>query len=323
MVSLKIINIMERRVFGPVPSRRLGKSLGVNNIPYKICTYSCIYCQVGKAIKMQINRQEFYKPEELFDEVKELLYSIQDEKDFPDYITIVPDGEPTLDINLGVLIEKLKTLEVPLAVITNASLIDQPEVQNDLLKADYVSVKADAFSFEIWKKINKPYKHLDILQIKDGLILFREKFTGKMVTETMLVKGVNDCSSELKNTARVIKSFKPNVAYIAIPIRPPAFKSVEPSDEATVNKAYHIFMEYIDNVELLTGYEGNAFASAGNFRDDLLSITAVHPMREDAVLELLEKTGDNKHLLVEILQENLVGKVQFGGHSYYLRKFSK
>src|SRR5690554_3234697 len=105
-------------VFGPVPSRRLGKSLGVNNIPYKICTYSCIYCQVGKAIKMQINRQEFYKPEELFDEVKELLDSIQDEKDFPDYITIVPDGEPTLDVNLGVLIEKLKLLKIPVAVIS-------------------------------------------------------------------------------------------------------------------------------------------------------------------------------------------------------------
>ncbi|SHJ86942.1 Wyosine [tRNA(Phe)-imidazoG37] synthetase, radical SAM superfamily [Tangfeifania diversioriginum] len=314
---------MERRVFGPVPSRRLGKSLGVNNIPYKICTYSCIYCQVGKAIKMQINRQEFYKPDDLAGEVKELLNHIQNEKDYPDYITIVPDGEPTLDINLGVLIEKLKMLGVPLAVITNASLIDQPEVQNELLKADFVSFKADSFSPETWKKINIPHKQLDLQRIKEGIRVFRNYFSGKMVTETMLVKGVNDSPEELKNTARVIQGFKPDVAYIAIPTRPPAFKKVEPSDEGTVNTAYHIFKEYIKNVELLTGYEGNAFASAGNFRDDLLSITAVHPMREDAVLELLDKTDGNKNSLEVLLQENLVEKVQYSGHSYYLRKFTR
>lgn len=272
---------------------------------------------------MQINRQEFYKPEELVNEVKALLANIQDKKDFPDYITIVPDGEPTLDINLGILTEKLKTLSVPVAVITNASLIYHPDVQDDLLRADFVSVKADSFIKETWKKINIPHKQLDIEQIKNGILTFREKFSGKMVTETMLVKGVNDSVAELENTARAIKSFKPDTAYIAIPTRPPAFKNVEPSDEATVNTAYQIFGEYIGNVELLTGYEGNAFASAGNFREDLLSITAVHPMREDAVLELLDKTGDNKRLLTEIMQQNLVEKVQYGGHSYYLRKFSR
>jgi wyosine [tRNA(Phe)-imidazoG37] synthetase (radical SAM superfamily) len=314
---------MERRVFGPVPSRRLGKSLGVNNIPYKICTYSCIYCQVGKAIKMQINRQEFYEPDELVDEAKELLSNIQDKKDYPDYITIVPDGEPTLDINLGILIEKLKMLGVPVAVITNASLVDQPEVQNDLLKADFVSFKADSFSPEIWKKINIPDKQLNLQRIKEGIHVFRNYFSGKMVTETMLVKGVNDSLEEFKNTARVIQSFEPEVAYIAIPTRPPAFKKVEPPDEITVNAAYHIFREYIKNVELLTGYEGNAFASAGNFRDDLLSITAVHPMREDAVLELLDKTDGNKNSIDVLLQENLVEKVQYSGHFYYLRKFTR
>ena len=314
---------MERRVFGPVPSRRLGKSLGVNNIPYKICTYSCIYCQLGKAIKMQINRQEFYKPDDLVDEAKALLSNIQDKKDYPDYITIVPDGEPTLDINLGVLIEKLKTLGVPVAIITNASLIDLPEVQNDLLKANYVSFKADAFSPETWKKINIPHKRLDLQSIKEGIRVFRNYFSGKMVTETMLVKGVNDSPDELKNTARVIESFEPEAAYIAIPTRPPAFNNVEPPDEVTVNAAYHIFREYIKNVELLTGYEGNAFSSAGNFRDDVLSITAVHPMREDAVLELLDKTDGNKNSLEALLQENLVEKVQYSGHSYYLRKFTR
>lgn len=127
---------MERRIFGPVPSRRLGKSLGVNNIPYKICTYSCLYCQVGKAIKMQVNRQEFYKPADLADEVKRILGRIKNKNEYPDYLTIVPDGEPTLDINLGKLIVMLKTTGVPVAVITNSSLINLPEVREDLLLSD-------------------------------------------------------------------------------------------------------------------------------------------------------------------------------------------
>ena len=314
---------MDRKVFGPVPSRRLGKSLGVNNIPYKICTYSCIYCQVGKAIKMQINRQEFYKPEELVDEVKELLANIQKEKDYPDYITIVPDGEPTLDINLGILINKLKSLQLPVAVITNSSLINLPEVQQDLLRADYVSVKADTFSTEVWKRLNKPHKMLNIDNITEGIRTFRNKFSGILVTETMLVKGVNNSSLEIRNTARIIKSFKPDASYIAVPIRPPAFKNVEPSGEDTVNEAFHIYKEYIDKVELLTGYEGNAFASTGNFRDDLLSITAVHPMREDAVLEMLQKSGGDGQLLTSLLEEKQIEKLQFGGHSYYLRRFKR
>jgi wyosine [tRNA(Phe)-imidazoG37] synthetase (radical SAM superfamily) len=314
---------MERRVFGPVPSRRLGKSLGVNNIPYKICTYSCIYCQVGKAIKMQINRQEFYKPEELVDEVRNLLNNIQNTQDYPDYITIVPDGEPTLDINLGILIQKLKLLKIPVAVITNSSLIDLPEVQQDLLQADFVSVKADTFSFETWKRLNKPHKQLNINNIIEGVRVFRKKFSGKIVTETMLVNGVNDSTSELIKTAMMIKSFEPDIAYISIPTRPPAYKKVEASGGATVNEAYHIFKNHIDNVELLTGYEGNAFASTGNFRDDLLSITAVHPMREDAVVELLQKTSDNKKILNRLLKDNQIEKTEFGGHFYYLRKFRR
>ncbi len=314
---------MERRVFGPVPSRRLGKSLGVNNIPYKICTYSCVYCQLGKAIKMKVNRQEFYEAEALVDEVRAVLSSIRSNDEYPDYITIVPDGEPTLDINLGILIEKLQSLKIPVAVITNSSLIKLPDVQNDLLKADYVSVKVDSLTHEIWKKINIPHKSLNLNDITSGIQSFAQRYTGKLVSETMLVKGINDSHSELENTARFVESVKPDTAYISIPTRPPAFKGVMPADEGTVIEAFHIFKEHIDTVELLTGYEGNAFSSTGNFREDILSITAVHPMREDAVLELLRKTDEDENMLTLLIEENLLKKTQYGNHVYYLRKFKK
>ncbi|MBN2612462.1 MAG: radical SAM protein [Bacteroidales bacterium] len=314
---------MERRVFGPVPSRRLGQSLGINNIPYKICTYSCSYCQVGKAIKMQVNRQEFYKPKELADEVKSLLKDIQKNEQLPDYITIVPDGEPTLDIYLGKLIDELKNFKIPIAVITNSSLIHLPDVQEDLLKADFVSVKVDAVSFETWKKMDRPHKKLNLDDIKQGIQSFANQFGGKLVTETMLVSGINDSPVELENTARFIETFNPNTAYISIPTRPPAFKGVFPADENAVTAAYNIFRQHIAKVELLTGYEGNAFSSSGNFREDILSITAVHPMREDAVMELMHKTNDGKELLDNLLGENLLEKSGYGGHYYYLRKFKK
>lgn len=314
---------MERRVFGPVPSRRLGQSLGINNIPYKICTYSCIYCQVGKAIKMQVNRQEFYKPEELVDEVKALLCNIQDNFQYPDYITIVPDGEPTLDIHLGELIVELKTLKIPIAVISNASIMHLPDVQKDLLEADFVSVKVDAISLGTWKKINKPHKKLNLNDIKQGIQSFAKQFRGKLVTETMLVAGINDSYTEIEDIARFIETFIPNIAYISIPTRPPAFKGVLPADETAVTAAYTIFRQRIPKVELLTGYEGNAFSSTDNFREDILSITAVHPMREDAVMELMYKTSGPKKSLDTLLVENLLEKIQYGGHYYYLRKFKK
>jgi len=312
-----------RRVYGPVPSRRLGKSLGVNNIPYKICTYSCIYCQLGKAVKVQASRQEFYKPTELLEEARKVLSRIQNKNEYPDYITIVPDGEPTLDRNLDMLIQKLQTLEIPVAVISNASLIHLPEVQHALLEADYVSLKIDTVNRETWRKINKPHRSLRLDEIVSGIRSFAGNYTGKLVTETMLLQGINDSQKELEEVARFIETFGADTVYLAIPTRPPAYKEAIPADEYALNKAYHIFMEHAGHVELLTGYEGNTFSSTDNFREDLLSITAVHPMREDAVLELLNKTKVNHGLLDSLVEENLIRKTQYGGYTYYLRRFRK
>jgi wyosine [tRNA(Phe)-imidazoG37] synthetase (radical SAM superfamily) len=134
-----------------------------------------------------VKRQKFYKSEELLNEVIVVLSSLRNKRDYPDYITIVPDGEPTLDINIGVLIRKLHTLEIPVAVITNASLINLPDVRRALIKADYISVKADSFNKETWRKINKPHKKLNLDEITSGIVNFREEYAGRLVTETMLI----------------------------------------------------------------------------------------------------------------------------------------
>ncbi len=309
------------KIFGPVPSRRLGMSLGVNNIPYKICTYSCVYCQIGKAVRMQSERQAFYNPEELLLEVEEALQKVQNVH--TDYITIVPDGEPTLDINLGVLIRRLKTVGIPVAVITNSSLIFQETVRDELGEADYVSVKIDAITDLTWKKIDRPYKTMKLKSTLDGIRRFRKGFSGKLTTETMLVNGLNDTADELTRIADFIKDVDPETAYLSIPTRPPAVSGVLPPDEEAINEGYHIFSKRLSSVEYLTGYEGNAFSSTGNAAEDILSITAVHPMREDAVWALLNKTGDSWSIVETLIEQKSLQESTYGGHRYYLRKFTK
>jgi wyosine [tRNA(Phe)-imidazoG37] synthetase (radical SAM superfamily) len=309
-------------IFGPVPSRRLGRSIGINNIPYKVCSYSCAYCQVGKAVKMQVERQEFYLPDEIIEQVKQKLNSLA-AKDFPDYLTIVPDGEPTLDIHLGELITKLKTFNLPVAVITNSSLINLKDVQADLLLADYVSIKVDTLNTDLWKKVNKPHKNLDLDAILAGVLQFSETFRGKLVTETMLLKNINDGEDVLELLAQFLYHIGPEVAYIAIPTRPPAFEGIFPANEAAVTLAYEIFARHNITTELLTGYEGNAFASSGNFADDILSITAVHPMRKDAVIELMAKANATPEILDKLISDGFIEKLGFNNQEYYLRKFSK
>ncbi len=322
LLNTKFMSV-ERNVFEPVPSRRLGKSLGVNNIPHKVCTYSCLYCQVGKADKMQLNRQVFYTPEKLIKEVEKTLRAISDSDEYSNYIAIVPDGEPTLDINLGILIEKLKATNIPVAVITNASLLYLSDVQNDLSRADYVSLKVDTVNSSCWKKMHHPVKSLELSTVLLRIEQFARNFTGKLVTETMVVKNYNDSDIELNNLSSFIHSIEPSVAYLVIPTRPPAYEGVLQPDTKTITKAYHIFSDSDTQVELLTGYEGNAFSSTGKPKEDIFSITAIHPMQEKALEELLHKTDTEFAVVDAMLNKGLLNKINYLGNIYYTSNFDQ
>ncbi len=304
--------------FGPVPSRRLGRSLGINNIPAKICTYTCVYCQIGKTLKMQATREMFFNPESIAEEV---ATKIGESK--IDYLSFVPDGEPTLDLNLGKHLKRLKTFGIKTAVITNSSLMGDIEVQNDLSLADWVSVKVDAVTESVWKKIDRPHRSLKLKEINEGLIRFSQNYQGKLVTETMLVDGINDKEEELEKIASFISNLNPHTAYISIPTRPPAERWVTPPTEDGVNRAYNIFSNYSINTELLIGYEGNAFATTGNVEEDILSITSVHPMREDAIEEYLKKTGASWDSIQSLIDRELLLKINYGSKNFYLRRFKR
>jgi len=312
-------------VFGPVPSRRLGRSLGVNNIPPKTCSYSCVYCQLGETSLMIVDRRPFYRPESLLTQVERKVSEAKLKGERIDYVTFVPDGEPTLDANIGKEISLLKSLGLPVAVITNASLLWQDEVREDLLAADLVSLKVDAVSHDIWKRVNRPHKDLKLDTILYGVKEFAKTFKGTLVTETMLIDAV-DYEGELEKIANFLGCLaKLDKAYVAIPTRPPTEKWVKPAGEETLNAAFQTFAKRLggSRVEYLIGYEGDAFAFTGDVEQDLLSITAVHPMRERALKEFLKKANAGWQVVDELMREGELVRLEYEGNIYYMRKLQK
>ena len=306
-------------VFGPVPSRRLGRSLGIDTIPAKFCSYSCVYCQVGRTCNVQSVRHRFCRPEILAADVYQRVGELRASGQAVDYLTFVADGEPTLDLNLGREIEVLRPLGIKIAVITNCSLIWRPEVQAELALADWVSLKVDTVDQDVWHVLNQPHHSLRFEAILAGILTFAGNFKGDLVTETMLVRGSNDSDTDFEKLAGFLAEVKPSTAFVAVPIRPPAETWVRPPEPATLNRAMQVIGTKVNRVEYLTGYEGNAFASTGDVVADIMSITSVHPMREDAVGDLLSKTKSDWTVVQRLIEEGRLVETEYEGRKFYLR----
>jgi wyosine [tRNA(Phe)-imidazoG37] synthetase (radical SAM superfamily) len=306
--------------FGPIPSRRLGISLGINNIAsQKICSYSCVYCQIGLTRKQSIHREVFYEPEKLVLEVEKHLVRTA-RKHIPDYLTFVANGEPTLDINLGKEIHLLKKLGIPIAVITNSSLIYDQQVQEELMNADWVSVKVDTVSDNVWKSINQPCQTISLDNVLHGLQIFSSAYSGKLHTETMLLDG-KDSTSQLKQTAEFIATINPLKAYLSIPTRPPALTSIRAVSEEGMTEAWQIFHKEGIRTELLNGFEGTGTGTTGNAFEDILNITAVHPLREDTMAALLEQDKVDGSVVKSLISQGLIKDVNYNGKVFYVRSF--
>lgn len=306
--------------FGPIPSRRLGRSLGINNIPPKVCTYSCVYCQLGRTIEMQVDRRAFYASQDISRAVRDKVEKARKVGELVDYLTFVPDGEPTLDVNLGRGIELLRPLGIKIAVITNASLIWREDVREALMGADWVSLKVDSVREEIWRRIDRPHGTLQLASILDGALKFANAYQGELVTETMLVESINDSADHVREIAGFLARLRPARAYLAVPTRPPAEEWVRAPGEEAINRAYQMLDDKVEQVEYLIGYEGNAFAFTGNVEEDLLSITAVHPMREQAVSEFLARAGTDWPVVRRLVAEGQLIEMEYEGNKFYMRK---
>jgi wyosine [tRNA(Phe)-imidazoG37] synthetase (radical SAM superfamily) len=308
-------------VFGPIPSRRLGASLGINNIVlHKVCSYGCVYCQIGNTTKKTIKRERFYEPQKLLKEVETHIKKL-DKDHAPDYLTFVASGEPTLDTNLGTEIKMLRKLGIPIAVITNSSLIYDRSVQDDLLHADWISFKVDTVSEPVWKRINRPLARIDFAMVLQSLIEFSAAYNGKLNTETMLLDGYNDSDKQLRDNASYIAMLNPQKAYLSIPTRPPAVKEVKAVSEERIAEAWHIYQQAGIHTELLTGFEGTGAGTTGSAYDDILNITSVHPLREDVLAAILKQNKAGKSVIDSLISNGLIKVSKYQGNTFYVRRY--
>ena len=306
--------------YGPVPSRRLGQSLGINNVPPTTCTYACVYCQLGSTTNPASERATFQGPDAIESAVADRLAALGPEETI-DHLTIVPDGEPTLDVNLGETIDRLGQFDADVAVITNGSLLHREDVRADLAGVDWISIKVDAGDPETWTAVDRPHGAVDFETERDGILSFAAEFDGTLTTETMLVDGVND-GQAVGPTADLVAEIDPDTAYVAIPTRPPDEEWVEPPDERAVTAAYRRLADVVEDVEYLIGAEGDTFASTGDPREDILGVTAVHPMREDQIETLLDREDADWAVVEELLAAGDLVELDYDETTFYVRPIS-
>ncbi len=273
-------------IYGPIPSRRLGQSLGVDPIPLKTCNWNCIYCQLGRTMPLTNERREYVPRDALMRELEEVLAAHGPGE--IDYITFVGSGEPTLHVGLGWMIRRTQAMtDIPVAVITNGSTLYLPDVRADLALAHVVMPTLSAGSPEIYRTIHRPHPHLSFEQHLEGLIAFRRQYEGRLWVELMLIKGVNDSVEALADLAAALAKVQPDLVQINIPNRPPAETWVQPPDEEGLMRAAAILGDIAQVVHPADG----SFDLSGydDVVDAIVGVITRHPMRQDQLEQTLAR----------------------------------
>ncbi len=265
-------------VFGPVPSRRLGQSLGIDPIPLKTCNWNCVYCQLGRTGHL-VNERREWVPETLILEQVEAALDRHKPGEI-DWVTFVGSGEPTLHSGLGRLIRSVKEMtSIPVAIITNGALLYRSEVRKELAAADAVLPSLDAGSEDLYRLINRPHTQLTFERQMEGLIAFRKMYGARLWLEIMLLEGVNDTEAALKDLAGAVSRIRPDAVHLDVPSRPPAESWVRPASEEGLMRAEAILG---DAAQIVHPVEGS-FDLGGydNVIDAVVGIITRHPMRSD------------------------------------------
>ncbi|MCB0137736.1 MAG: radical SAM protein [Caldilineaceae bacterium] len=264
-------------VYGPIPSRRLGRSLGVDPIPLKTCNWNCVYCQLGRSTPLTNERRDYIPPEAILAEVAEVLgrHSAGE----IDYVSFVGSGEPTLHASLGHMIRAVKAMTaIPVAVITNGALLYREAVRRALLPADVVMPTVSAGTAEIFRRIHRPHADAGFERLIEGVTAFRAEYSGQLWVEVMLIRNLNDTVAALRDLAAVLRAIKPDQVHIVLPERPPAEEWVEPVDaeallrvEAILGAEAHVVHPHVQSLDV-SGYATPHEAIAG--------IVKRHPMSQ-------------------------------------------
>lgn len=231
-------------IYGPVKSRRLGNSLGLSLTPYKFCSFDCIYCQLGKTTNKTLERKEYVNLDEVIQELKSFLATHDFKKEPLNYITLSGCGEPTLNKQIAELILNIEKLtNIPVAVLTNSSLLSDADVRRALFNADLIITTLNAVSQNVFEKISQPLEQQKIEDIINGLVLLRREYRGKIYLEIMLVKGINDSFKEMEKLKEVVDKIRPEKIQLVMPSRPPSEDWVLAPDLKTVKEIQEIFGE--------------------------------------------------------------------------------
>jgi wyosine [tRNA(Phe)-imidazoG37] synthetase (radical SAM superfamily) len=301
-------------LYGPVPSRRLGRSLGIDLVPYKICTYDCIYCQIGGTTDKTLVRKKYVPVEEILDEVKRFL---KEETFSVDHLSLSGSGEPTLHSEIGLIIEGIKAItSIPIAVITNGSLLYEKEVRQDLLRADVVLPSLDAVSPEIFNKINHPEAGLSVEKVIEGLVEFKEIYKGQIWLEILFCKGVNDIPEELRKMKKVVERIQPDLIHLNTVVRPPSEKWATPLNQNEMEKIKAFFGE---RASIISEFDRHpSVISERDIKEEILKILRRRPL---SLSDLSKGMGIPQNKLDQYIKTlTHEGKIQprnFGNSIYY------
>ena len=278
-------------IFGPVPSHRLGQSLGIDTIPLKTCNWNCVYCQLGRTKPVTNTRKAYIPANVILSELSSAL-DAHDPAEI-DWITFVGSGEPTLHSEIGRLITEAKKLtSIPVAVITNGSLLYLDDVKEALGLADAVLPSLDAGTPDLYKKLNRPHPEVSFDKYVRGLIDFRQKYIDEIWLEVMLVNGLNDTQEALEDIAGWIQQIKPDKVHIGLPTRPPVEKWVKPSGQEGLMRAAAILGKV---AEVVSPAEGKFdLSGSDNIIDAILTIITRHPMSSDQLNRALSEFSEEK-----------------------------
>ena len=301
-------------LYGPVPSRRLGRSLGIDLVPHKICTYDCIYCQIGKTTEKTLARKAYVPVNEILEEVGRFL---QEETSSTDVLSLAGSGEPTLHSQIRSVIEGIKAItSIPVAVITNGSLLYEEEVRQDLLSVDLVLPSLDAVSSEVFRKINRPRKGFSVEKVIEGLVEFRKVYKGQIWLEILFCKGVNDSKEELVRMKKTVERIAPDRIHLNTVVRPPSEKWAVPLNQKEMEEIRDFFGE---KASIISEFDRHPPAvTERDIREEILKILKRRPLSlKDLSKGMGIRENEIEKYIQPLISEGKIHARVFGDSIYY------
>ncbi len=303
--------------FGPVPSKRLGFSLGVNTVPRKICSYNCVYCQLGRTTRLTVERKEYSRTDAIVAAVRDKLRRTSG----TEYVTVIGDGEPTLASNLAEVMDGIASdWSGKTALLTNGSMLWSPDVREDAAMFDVVMPTVSAGDADVFRKLHRPHGRLSFERCVDGLRDFADEHREKVWAEVMLVRGVNDGPASLERIGALVAEIEPAEAHLTAPIRPPSVSSVQPPTGDSIALALELIP---GSVDFTYPERTDMPRSSEDVVRRLVDISGTHPLRRDQAVAMFVDAGKTESEASETLESLLASSalvaLERDGRTYYVR----